>query len=226
MRISIIVPMLNEERAIELTIRSIRVGAPDAELIIVDGGSIDRSIEIARPLCDLLIESPRGRAKQMNAGAARASGDVFAFVHADTLVPPTFEADITAALSDARTVGGHFSLKLDDANPICGLIGRLISIRSRLTRVATGDQAIFVRRAVFEGIGGFADLPLCEDLDFARRLKRAGPVVSVRAHVITSARRWRRGGIVRTILKMWTIRALYYAGVPPSRLAEFYSDVR
>ncbi len=218
--------MLNEEGAIAATLRAIRAGAPDAEITAVDGGSSDGSVEAARAHCDTVIAAPRGRAAQMNAGAARASGDVLAFVHADTIVPATFAREIAAALADERVVGGRFDLRLDDPHPLCTLIGFLISARSRLSRTATGDQAIFTRRSVFESLGGFALIPICEDLDFSRRLKRTGRVACLRAEVVTSARRWRRRGIIRTSLAMWAIRALYLAGVSPTRLARLYSEVR
>ena len=226
MKLSVVVPMLNEEHAIAAALRAIAAGAPAAERIAVDGGSIDRSVAAAKPLCDAVIDAPRGRAAQMNAGAARASGDVLAFVHADTIVPASFARDIEAALADPAVVGGRFDVRLDDPHPLCMLIGALISIRSRVSRTATGDQAIFVRKSVFDALGGYPDIPICEDLDFARRLKRAGRVACLRARVTTSARRWRRGGILRTVLRMWTIRLLYLIGVAPARLASMYSDVR
>ncbi len=226
MNLSVVVPMLNEEGAIAATLRALRSGAPNAEIVVVDGGSADRSVENARPLCDLVIDAPRGRARQMNAGGGAASGDVLAFVHADTIVPASFEADIAAAMADPGIVGGRFDVALDDPHPLCVLIGNLISLRSRLSRTGTGDQAIFVRREVFAGLGGFPDFPMCEDLDFARRMKRAGRVACLRSRVITSARRWRKRGILRTVLTMWTIRTLYLAGVSPTRLAQWYANVR
>ncbi len=225
-RLSVIVPMLNEESAIAATLRALRAGAPDAEIVVIDGGSSDRSAELARPLCDILITAERGRAAQMNAGAARASSDVLAFVHADTLVPPTFARDIGMALADSRVVGGRFDVRLDDPHPLCVLIGFLINARSRISRTATGDQAIFVRRSVFEQLGGFPPIPICEDLDLARRMKRAGRIACLTAKVVTSARRWRERGIIRTAITMWMIRALYLAGVSPTRLARLYADVR
>ena len=226
MKLSVIVPMLNEAPAIARTLEAIRTGAPQAEIIVVDGGSTDDSSEIAHTRCDVFVEAPRGRALQMNSGAARALGDVLVFVHADTIVPTTFAADIETALADSEIVGGRFDVCLDDDHPLCRLIGALISIRSRITRTGTGDQAIFARRKIFETLGGFPDLPICEDLDFARRLKRAGRVACLRSEVITSARRWKKGGIMRTVLRMWIIRSLYLAGVSPVRLARMYSDVR
>jgi len=226
LKLSVIVPMLNEAASIARTLDALRVGAPDAEVIVVDGGSGDDSIEVARQLCDLVLSASRGRARQMNAGAERASGDRLAFVHADTIVPATFARDIEEALGDPHIIGGRFDIRLDDNQPLCVIIGTLISIRSRISRTGTGDQAIFVRRTIFNKIGGFPDFPICEDLEFARRMKRLGTVACLRSKVTTSARRWRKGGIIRTIIRMWTIRALYLAGVSPTRLARMYSDVR
>ena len=218
--------MLNEAASIARTLQAIRAGAPEAEIIVIDGGSIDGSVEVARSRSDVVTESPRGRALQMNAGAARASGEAFVFIHADTIVPVTFARDIEGALTDSEVVGGRFDVRLDDDHPLCVLIGALISLRSRISRTGTGDQAIFARKKIFESLGGFPDLPICEDLDFTRRLKRAGRIACLRSKVTTSARRWRKGGIIRTVLKMWMIRSLYLMGVSPLRLARMYSDVR
>jgi rSAM/selenodomain-associated transferase 2 len=218
--------MLNESGSIAATLGRLRAGAPDAEIIVADGGSEDGSPDAARSLCDVLIRAPRGRARQLNAGAAKASGEILAFVHADTLVPSTFAADVDAAMSDSRIVGGRFDLVLDAPGLPYKLIGRLISVRSRISRTGTGDQAIFVRRRVFEALGGFPQIDICEDLDFTRRLKRAGAVACLRSRVVTSARRWQHGGLFRTIVRMWTIRLSYLAGVSPARLRRWYSDVR
>lgn len=224
--LSVIVPMLNEQASIAATLSALRAGAPDAEIIVVDGGSDDGSPSAARALCHTLLEAPRGRANQLNAGAAKSSGEVLAFVHADTIVPFTFAADIASAMLNPAVAGGRFDLKLDDAALPYRLIGWMISVRSRLSRTGTGDQAIFVRREVFERLGGFPDLEICEDLDFARRLKRAGAFTCLRSRVVTSARRWQRAGLLSTVLRMWTIRLLYLAGVSPSRLRRWYADVR
>jgi glycosyltransferase involved in cell wall biosynthesis len=145
LKLSVIVPMLNEAGAIAATLVAIRMGALAAEIVVVDGGSEDASLEIAKPRCDLVLSSPRGRAIQMNAGAAHCSGDALVFVHADTIVPETFARDIESALTDPSVVGGRFDIRLDDDHLLCVLIGALISIRSRISRTATGDQAIFVR---------------------------------------------------------------------------------
>ncbi len=154
----------------------------------------------------------------MNAGARASHGDALVFVHADTLVPTTFARDIAAALSDPAVVGGRFDVRLDESGLPYRIIGAMISLRSRISRTGTGDQAIFVRRDVFDSLGGFPELELCEDLEFSRRLKRAGRVACLRTRVTTSARRWSRDGVARTVVKMWMIRAMYLMGVPPARL--------
>jgi rSAM/selenodomain-associated transferase 2 len=173
-----------------------------------------------------MVAESRGRARQMNAGAKQARGDTFVFVHADTLVPASFAADIGEALSDSAVVGGRFDVELDSGALPYRIIGAMISWRSRLSRTGTGDQAIFVRREMFERLGGFPEIDLCEDLEFSRRLKRAGRVACLRSRVITSARRWNRDGLVRTVLRMWMIRAMYFAGVSPARLKRMYADTR
>ncbi len=218
--------MLNEAASIASTLGALRRGAPDAEIVVVDGGSIDGSAATAQPLCDTVICASRGRAHQMNAGARQSHGEVLVFVHADTLVPSTFAADIASALSDSAVVGGRFDVKLDSSAILYRMIGAMISLRSRISRTGTGDQAIFVRRDVFDRLGGFPELELCEDLEFARRLKRAGRVACLRACVTTSARRWNREGVLRTIVRMWLIRSMYLMGVAPARLKRMYSDNR
>lgn len=218
--------MLNEESTIARTLEAIRRGAPNAEIVVVDGGSIDRSAAIAESIADAVLSTPRGRARQMNAGAHAAHGDALVFVHADTIVPSSFAVDIETALSKPAVVGGRFDLQLDSSALPFRIIGALISLRSRISRTGTGDQAIFVRRDIFDRLGGFPDLELCEDLDFTRRLKRAGPVACLRSRVITSARRWNQGGLVRTVLRMWLVRAMYLIGVSPTHLKRIYPDTR
>jgi len=218
--------MLNEQHAIGATLDAIRRGAPNAEVIVVDGGSADSSTEVAQARGAVVFEAPRGRARQMNAGAASACGAALVFVHADTLVPPSFASDIGAALADPRVAGGRFDLELDEPSWTARLLGKLVSLRSRLMRSATGDQAIFVRRDVFLRLGGFADIELCEDVELVRRLKRIGRVACLRSRVVTSARRWRQQGLARTIFKMWLVKSLFLAGVSPARLRRYYADVR
>lgn len=226
MRLSVIIPTLNEEREIGATLDAIVLAAPAAEIIVADGGSTDRTVEVARRRGAQILTADRGRALQMNAGAAAAEGDALVFVHADTTVPPTFDSDIAGALANSAVVGGRFDLELDDSSLASCLLGRLISLRSRIMRSATGDQAIFVHRHIFAAMGGFTEINLCEDVDFARRLKRKGRIACLHSRVVTSARRWRQNGMIRTILKMWLIKSLFLAGVSPSKLDRYYANVR
>jgi rSAM/selenodomain-associated transferase 2 len=225
MRITVIVPVVNEEEAIGPTLRSLFSLEP-AEVIVVDGGSSDRTREVAARTGARLLVSGRGRARQMNKGARAAAGDVLLFLHADTRPPPSAMADVAAALADPRCVGGRFDVTLDGEGWILRVIGFLISLRSRLTRVATGDQAIFVRRQVFETMGGFPEIPIMEDIAFCRELKKRGQVACLRSRVVTSARRWEKEGIGCTIVKMWALKSLFLMGVSPFRLKRFYGDTR
>lgn len=225
MRLSVIVPVLNEETTIGDTLSRLLALNPH-QIIVVDGGSRDRTEEIVRTRRCLLTTAPRGRSMQMNRGARMATGDVLLFLHADTMLPCSALRDIECALADGRCVGGRFDVELDAGGWLLSIVGRLISLRSRLTRVASGDQAIFVRRAVFERLGGFPELPIMEDIAFSRMLKGAGRVACLKSRVTTSARRWRGKGILRTIFLMWTLKSLYLAGVPVHLLARFYGDTR
>lgn len=162
----------------------------------------------------------------MNRGAEEALGEVLLFLHADTRLPASAFSDIAAALSDPRVVGGRFDIELDGAQRMLKVIGWMISYRSRLSKVGTGDQAIFVRRDVFEQMGGYPDLPLMEDIAFCRELKHRGMIACLRSRVVTSARRWEVEGVWRTILRMWTLKLLYFAGVPSARLKRYYVDSR
>jgi len=168
----------------------------------------------------------RGRSAQMNFGARQATGDVLLFLHADTRLPPSALDDIRAAMNDHRCPGGRFDIKLDGDHWMLKVISLMISLRSRLTKIATGDQAIFVRREVFEAIGGYPEIPLMEDIAFSRALRPMGKVACLHSRVITSARRWETEGIWRTILKMWTLKSLYLLGVSPLRLKRYYADGR
>jgi len=225
MNISVIVPVLNEEKSIAATLEALLPLAPN-EIIVVDGGSVDRTREIAARFQVKFISSERGRARQMNRGASEASGDVLLFLHADTRLPTSALNDINAALRDGRCLGGRFDVELDGEHWMLPVVARMISYRSRISKVGTGDQGIFVRREAFERLQGFQDIPLMEDIAFCRALKRLGGVACLRSRVITSARRWEVEGVWRTIFRMWTIKLLYFAGVSPARLKQFYADTR
>jgi len=225
MRISIVMPVLNEEKTIAAMVAALARFKPH-EVMIVYGGSSDRTAEICNRLGAMVIRSPRGRGTQMNHGARQATGDVLLFLHADTRLPDSAFDDIHGALGDPRCVGGRFDVQLDGTHWMLGMIGAMISLRSRLSQVATGDQAIFVRRKIFAELGGYPDIPLMEDVAFSQALKRRGAVACLRSRVVTSARRWERDGVWRTILKMWALKSLYLAGVSPLRLKRYYGDTR
>jgi rSAM/selenodomain-associated transferase 2 len=225
MVISVIIPTLNEAETIEHTLRAVRQGGP-CEIIVVDGGSDDKTAELAQSHADRVIVAVRGRARQMNAGAGVATGDILLFLHADTELPLLFPSIVSEALSDPHVVGGRFDVQLDASKWPFRMIETLMNVRSRLTRLSTGDQAIFVRRAVFEALGGYPEIELMEDLELSRRLKRAGAIACLQERVTTSARRWQRDGVFRTIARMWTLRFCHLCGVPAERLKAFYADTR
>jgi rSAM/selenodomain-associated transferase 2 len=225
MNVSVIVPVLNEENSIGATLQALLPLAP-YEIVVVDGGSSDRTCEIASQFGVNVISSERGRARQMNRGAREASGEVLLFLHADTRLPQTAFHDIASALGDPRYLGGRFDVELDGNHWMLPLIARMISCRSRTTKVGTGDQALFVRREVFRQMDGFQEIALMEDIAFCRTLKRMGKVACLRSRVVTSARRWEADGVWRTIFRMWALKLLYLAGVSPARLKHYYADTR
>jgi len=221
--ISIVVPVLDEARNLERLLPALRDLAPDAEVVIVDGGSRDDTESVlARWPRARIISSPRGRAMQMNAGAPRSAGDVILFLHADTRLPAAFTDAIERALDDQRVVGGRFDVAFDNPAWPFRMIAAMMNLRSRLSGIFTGDQAIFVRRAAFEALGGYPEIPLMEDIALTRRLRRLGRVACLRRRVTTSARKWERDGIARTIGLMWMLRFLYLCGVSPERLHRWY----
>ena len=225
MRISVILPVLNEESTIAPSLQAVSALGPH-EIIVVDGGSTDHTRRISVEAgAKVLITGP-GRARQMNRGALEVTGDVLLFLHADTRLPASAFRDIESALSDPRYLGGRFDVELDSDRWSLKVVGFMISLRSRLSKVGTGDHAIFVRRDFFAELGGFPDIPLMEDIAFGRALKRKGDGACLKSKVITSARRWETDGVWRTIFRMWTLKLLYLAGVSPARLKRFYADTR
>ena len=235
MPISVIIPTLNEERTIMATLAHTASLGFD-ELIVVDGGSTDEtpalveSYRLRSQSSGLSpvqwVTAPCGRARQMNEGAKVSRGEILLFLHADAQLPEDAKTMIDRTLADQRMVGGRFDVRFDRPSMWGTIISRMMNWRSRLSSIATGDQALFVRRPIFEQMGGFADMPLMEDIEFSRRLKRKGATAALTATVTTSFRRWERHGPLRTILLMWTLRFLYWIGISPSHLVEWYKAVR
>lgn len=224
MTLSVVVPALNEAGGIEAVLRPLQpLRGRGHEVVVVDGGSADDTAARAAPLADRVLSSARGRALQMNAGAAAARGEVLLFLHADTRLP---EAADWLVLEGMRRTGrrwGRFDVRLTGRHPALRVVERAISWRSRLTGVASGDQAIFVERALFARLGGFPTIPLMEDLALCRALRAvAGRPLCLRPPVLSSSRRWEEHGVWRTILLMWRLRLAYYLGADPARLAARY----
>lgn len=221
--ISIVIPALNEAQSIAATLEALHGLRGDGhEVIVVDGGSADDTATVARGLADRVLEAPRGRARQMNAGAAIARGDVLLFLHADTLLPAQAGALILDGCRNSGRRWGRFDLRLSGAGAVLRLTERLINGRSRLSGIATGDQGIFVERALFEAVGGFPDIPLMEDVALSAALKRYGRPLCLHPPVVTSSRRWEANGVWRTVLLMWRLRLAYFFGADPRRLARLY----
>src|SRR5690242_10959809 len=224
-RLSIIIPALEEAAIIAGTLQALApLRARGAEVIVVDGGSSDRTVALARPLADRVIVGPRNRGAAMNAGAALGRADVFVFLHADTMLPDDADRLIAAAIPNraAGAAWGRFDLRIAGRHPLLALVARMINWRSRLTGIATGDQAIFVSREAFCSVRGFADLPLMEDIALSRKLKRRCRPICIAAPAVTSGRRWDHHGLWHTIVLMWRLRLVYYFGAEPARLALAY----
>ena len=220
-RVSIIVPTFNEADNIVATLLPLQTLRQQGhEIIIADGGSDDATLELASPLADQILNAPRGRARQMNAGAQQASGEVLLFLHADTQLPENFMALINTALQTKQW--GRFDVRLTGKQPLLRVVESMMNWRSRISGIATGDQAIFVKRELFENIGGYADIPLMEDIDLSKRLKRQGRPFFINTPLITSSRRWEQHGIFKTILLMWRLRLAYFFGAKPEQLARLY----
>ncbi len=227
MRFSIIIPVLNEEAVLERQLCQLaRVCAPyDCELLIVDGGSVDATVAIAQRFGQV-ISSPRGRAAQMNRGAAVATGDILLFLHADSILPDDAFVAIERACAAPGVVGGAFRLCFNCHKLAYRLVAFVTNLRSRWRGIFTGDQAYFVRAESFRAIGGFADMALMEDLEIITRLRKIGKIILLPLYVTTSARRHEKNGLARTVLFMWYLRTLYRCGVSPEQLRRKYMDVR
>lgn len=218
----IVIPALNEAAAIATTLAALtQLRERGAYVVVVDGGSHDATMALARPYADAVISAPRGRALQMNAGAALGVGDVLLFLHADTALPLAADLLIGQALIKGH-VWGRFDVRITGQSWMLAVVAAMMNARSCLTGIATGDQGMFVRRDAFERVGGFPEQPLMEDIELSKRLRCLGPPACLRGKVLTSGRRWEQGGVWRTILLMWRLRWRYWCGASPHSLAQDY----
>ena len=223
MRLAIVIPALDEAANLARLLPDLARDCPGAAIVVVDGGSRDDTAAVvARQPGARLLASERGRALQMNLGAREADGDTLLFLHADTRLPERAAGAIEAALAEPGVVAGRFDVRFDNEGALFRTIAWFMNARSRASGICTGDQAIFVRRADFEGIGGYPEIPLMEDIELSRRLKRRGRLRALRLRVTTSARKWEREGPLRTIGLMWALRFLHFCGVAPARLHRWY----
>jgi rSAM/selenodomain-associated transferase 2 len=220
---SIIVPVLNEAEDIRAALQALAPRrARGAEIIVVDGGSTDDTVARAASLATFVISSPRGRATQMNAGTAIASADILLFLHADTQLPSDADRLVIDGLAQSQRAWGRFDIAIKGRHPLLPLVASAMNLRSRLTGITTGDQAMFMSRAAFAAAGGFPEIALMEDITFARSLKRVSRPLCLRARVVTSGRRWEKRGVARTIVLMWRLRLAYFFGAKPENLARRY----
>lgn len=223
-KLSVIIPALNEAAAITATLQALQpLRGRGHEVIVVDGGSSDLTIELSRPLTNRVIQARAGRATQMRAGAEVAAGSVLWFLHADTVAPADADRLIIQALRHTRAGWGRFDVQLSQTRLLLRCVAWMMNQRSRLSGIATGDQGLFVTRRAYDDTGGFPEIPLMEDIAFSRTLRQRGRPASIRQPLVSSPRRWLAQGALRTILRMWALRLAYFLGVSPERLAAYYS---
>lgn len=224
-RISVIIPVLNEASRIRLNLASFEK-TTNVEVIVVDGGSHDETVAIAKSLGVQVLSAAAGRDRQMNAGAKVATGDILLFLHADTRLPVGFDAIVRQALAQRGTIAGAFELKIDARMRSLRLVEKMVNWRSRFLHLPYGDQAIFLKASVFHEIGGFPNLPIMEDFEFILRLRRLGNITVVPASVLTSARRWQKLGVIKTTFINQVVIIGYFLRVPPSQLVRWYGRFR
>lgn len=221
LRLSVIVPTLNEQAHLHATLASVDLGVTD-DLIVVDGGSSDATQDIARRFTSRVLSAPRGRARQMNAGARQAQGEVLLFLHADTQLPPGGLDHVRATMRQPQIAGGAFRLRLTPPTRALRIIAWGANVRTRIGRRPYGDQALFIRRSLFEAIGGYADTPFLEDVRLVTALRQYGKLAIMPQAVHTSGRRWQHEGIVYTTVRNNVILLLYGLGVSPAALQRWY----
>ncbi|MCF6204791.1 MAG: TIGR04283 family arsenosugar biosynthesis glycosyltransferase [Methylococcaceae bacterium] len=217
--ISIIIPTLNEQNNIQLCLEALQPLRNKSEIIVVDGRSIDETVEISKLLANSVIISAKGRARQMNAGAEKAKGEILVFLHADTFLPEN-----ALELFDQLNQGwGRFNIQLNGTSVMLKVISAFMNWRSRITGIATGDQVIFVNKQLFNIVGGYPDIALMEDISLCAKLKKIKPPICLNAKVVSSGRRWEQFGVLKTIFLMWSIRIRYFLGENPETLSVLYS---
>lgn len=221
--LSIIIPVLNEAETIRPALEALALlRARGVEVIVADGGSDDGSGDCAAKFADQVVTSERGRGAQMNAGAVVARGGVLLFLHVDTQLPDQADRLVLEGVAETGRAWGRFDVTITGESRLLPVVAALMNVRSRLTGIATGDQAMFMTREAFAQVGGFPDIALMEDIAMSRRLKRLSWPMCLRVRVITSGRRWDKRGAMRTIVEMWGVRLAYFLGVSPSTLATHY----
>ncbi len=223
MRISVIIPVLNEANLIVKTLSALQsLRQAGHEVIVVDGGSHDATLSLSKPYADRLIQGSRGRSRQMNNGAKSANNEILLFLHADTLLPEGADRLILEGIEKKKKSWGRFDVKLSGKGPLFRVIEFLMNWRSRLSSIATGDQAIFAKTDLFQSVGGFPEIDLMEDIALSKILKNHGRPLCLWQRVLTSSRRWEEKGFLRMILLMWLLRLAYFFKTDPKRLAKLY----
>ncbi|MCW8987051.1 MAG: TIGR04283 family arsenosugar biosynthesis glycosyltransferase [Gammaproteobacteria bacterium] len=223
MFVSIIIPALNEESSIKNLLQQLQVSRQQGhEVIVVDGGSEDQTIAVSTLLADKVIQSDPGRAVQMNKGAVQASGDILWFLHADSVISENAIKNIQFNLNEQNKDWGRFNIKLSGLHYMFRIIEKMINFRSCLSSIATGDQGIFIKRKIFDDVGGYSNIPLMEDIDISKKLRAQSRSVCIKETLTTSSRRWEKNGILSTILLMWRLRFLYWLGISADKLASQY----
>ncbi len=224
MIISVIIPTFNESKNITATLKQLQALRKNGhKVLLADGGSTDNTIALAAPFVDEIIISEKGRATQMNSAAVKTQSDVLWFLHADTLVPENSDTIICRHLENTRKVWGRFNIQLSGQNFLFRVIENMINLRSKLTGIATGDQGIFIQQDIFKKLNGFSEIPLMEDIEITKRLKKISSPVCITHKLTTSSRRWGKHGILKTVFLMWQLRLAYYIGASANKLARKYN---